>query len=59
LGAKYDATYVVFALTAIAGEKLTCCHPVDVSLANVADPRRVPLRDHRWPTCAPVFCAPL
>ena len=35
--------------------KLACCQPVAVSPVNVAVASRVPVRDHRLPTCVPVL----
>ena len=58
-GAKYDATYVVFAWIAIGDAKLACCHPEAVSLVNVTFPNRVPVDDHRLPTCVPVLLVDL
>jgi hypothetical protein len=51
---KYDATYVVPAVTATGEEKSSSCHPVAVSFANVPDASNVPVEDHKLPICAPV-----
>ena len=51
----YDATYVVFAFTAIGVAKLTCCQPEAVSPLNVAVPSEAPVADHRWAVCVPVL----
>jgi hypothetical protein len=59
MGAKYEATYVVFAETATGLLKLTCCHPEAVSLVNVALARSVPVSVHRLPMCEPVLVAAL
>ena len=53
-GVKYDATYVVFAVTATGEAKLACCHPLADSLVNVTDASFVPVADHNVPTCVPV-----
>jgi hypothetical protein len=51
---KYDATYVVPAVTATGEEKSSSCHPLAVSPVNVPDASSVPLEDHRLPVCVPV-----
>jgi len=53
----YEATYTVFAVTATGVLKITCCHPVDDSLVNVAVARRTPPDVHRLPTWTPLFAA--
>ena len=58
-GAKYDATYVTFALMATGLVKVTCCQPEAVSLLNVAVASLVPEAVHRFPTCVPVFAVDL
>jgi hypothetical protein len=58
-GAKYDATYVVFACTAIGDANVACCQPVADSPVNVTDPNNVPVDVHKLPTCVPEFPAPL
>jgi hypothetical protein len=58
-GAKYDATYIVLAVTATGDENVTFCQPLAVSLENVADARRVPELDHRLPTWVPPLPVPL
>ncbi len=59
MGAKYEATYVVFAVTATGDENVTCCHPDADSPENVAVANNVPVDDHKFPTCVPVFVEPL
>jgi hypothetical protein len=54
-GAKYDATYVVFAVTAIGDPNVACCQPDADSPENVTDPNNVPVDVHKLPTCVPVF----
>jgi hypothetical protein len=49
----------VFAAIAIGVAKFACCQPVAVSPPNVTVPSSVPVADHRWPTCVPVFPDPL
>ena len=56
---KYDATYVVPAVTATGAEKSSSCHPLAVSLLNVPDASSVPVEDHKLPICAPVSLASL
>jgi len=56
---KYDATYVVPAVTATGEEKSSSCHPDAVSLLNVPDASSVPDELHKLPTCAPVSSASL
>ena len=56
---KYDATYVVPAVTATGEEKSSSCHPLAVSLLNVPLASSVPVELHRLPVCAPVSCASL
>jgi hypothetical protein len=51
---KYDATYVVPAVTGTGAEKSSSCQPLAVSLLNVPDASRVPVEDHKLPMCAPV-----
>jgi hypothetical protein len=51
---KYDATYVVPAVTATGEEKSSSCHPVAVSPVNVPEASSVPVEDHKLPVCAPV-----
>src|SRR5680860_1221501 len=41
-GAKYDATYVVFAVIATGDEKLACCQPLPDSPVNVTDANNDP-----------------
>ena len=45
----YDATYVVFAVTATGVENDTRCQPVALSFVNVACASWMPLFDHKWP----------
>ena len=52
---KYDATYVVPAVTATGAEKSSSCHPDAVSLLNVPDASNVPEAVHKLPVCAPVL----
>jgi hypothetical protein len=40
-------------------EKKTCCHPLSLSLVNVAVPRRVPVEVQILPKWVPVFVAAL
>ena len=56
---KYDATYVVPAVTATGEEKSSSCHPDAVSLVNVPVASNVPPEDHKLPVCAPVSSASL
>lgn len=49
---------MVFAVTATAAGKLTCCQPVALSLVNVALASRCPLVVHRLPTWVPVLAVP-
>jgi hypothetical protein len=56
---KYDATYVVPAVTATGEEKSSSCHPDAVSLLNVPDASSVPVEDHKLPICAPVSAGSL
>ena len=56
---KYDATYVVPAVTATGEEKSSSCHPDAVSLLNVPDASSVPEELHKLPICAPVLSASL
>jgi hypothetical protein len=58
-GAKYEATYVVFAAIVTGDEKLTCCQPEADSPVNVADASNVPVELHRLPRCVPVLPAAL
>jgi hypothetical protein len=51
---KYDATYVVPAVTATGEEKSSSCHPLAVSPLNVPDARSVPDELHKLPVCVPV-----
>ena len=51
---KYDATYVVPAVTATGEEKSSSCHPNAVSPLNVPDASSVPEELHKLPICAPV-----
>src|SRR5580765_832579 len=51
--------YVVFAVIATGGVSVTSCQPDTDSLVNVASASSTPVADQRWPTCAPVFAAPL
>jgi hypothetical protein len=51
---KYDATYVVPAMTATGAEKSSSCHPDAVSLVNVPLASNCPDELHKLPTCAPV-----
>ena len=59
-GAKYDATYVVLAVTATGVAKVACCQPLAVSPVKVTVPSLVPVPVHRradvgagarWPAC--------
>ena len=54
-GAKYDTTYVVFAVTAIGDANVACCQPEPDSFVNVTEPKFTPADDQRLPTCVPVF----
>ena len=56
---KYDATYVVPAVTATGEEKSSSCHPRAVSLLNVPLASNVPEEVHKLPVCAPVSSASL
>jgi hypothetical protein len=56
---KYDATYVVPAVTATGEEKSSSCQPDAVSPVNVPDASSVPVEDHRLPVWAPVSWASL
>ena len=56
---KYDATYVVPAVTATGAEKSSSCHPLPVSLLNVPLASSVPVELHKLPVCAPVSSASL
>ena len=56
---KYDATYVVPAVTATGVEKSSSCHPCADSSLNVPDASRGPLEVHRLPVCVPVLSASL
>jgi hypothetical protein len=56
---KYDATYVVPAVTATGEEKSSSCHPLAVSPLNVPDASSVPPDDHKLPVWAPVSSASL
>jgi hypothetical protein len=47
------------AVIATGEAKVTCCQPVAVSPVNVALASSVPVLVQRWPTCVPVFAAPL
>jgi hypothetical protein len=58
-GAKYEATYVVSASTATGAENDTSCQPEADSPENVAVANNDPDDDHKFPTCVPVFPAPL
>ena len=57
-GARYDATYVVPAVTATGDANVTVCHPDDVSPLNVAVASNEPADDHKLPVCVPPFDAP-
>ena len=56
---KYDATYVVPAVTATGEEKSSSCHPDAVSSLNVPDASSVPEELHKLPICAPVLSGSL
>jgi hypothetical protein len=56
---KYDATYVVPAVTATGEEKSSSCHPDALSPENVPDASNVPVEDHKLPVCAPVLSTSL
>ena len=55
-GAKYDATYVVPAVTFTGEENVAVCHPEAVSFVNVASrAREPPVAVHRLPVWVPRF----
>ena len=53
-GVKYDATYVVFAVTDTGEVNKACCQPLADSFVNVTCANRVPVFVHNDPTCVPV-----
>jgi hypothetical protein len=53
-GVKYDATYVVFAVTGTGEVNNACCQPLADSFVNVTCANRVPVFVHNDPTCVPV-----
>jgi hypothetical protein len=59
VGVKYDATYVVPAVTATGEEKSSSCQPLAVSPLNVPLASNVPVELHKLPICAPVSSGPL
>ena len=58
-GEKYDATYVVPAVTWTGVAKTTACQPDAVSFVNVACASRWPDALQRLPTCVPTFSGAL
>ena len=46
---------VVFAAIATGVGRFICCQPEAVSPLNVVVARSVPVLDHKWPVCVPVF----
>ena len=51
--------YGVFAWICTGLANVSCCQPLALSLVKVPVASSVPVFDHRFPMCVPVFFVPL